>query len=211
MNSFYQFNTSCSNTFYNSKKFYPNKFSYFKNTSNNVMNQKINQNDLKYFDQRNKNVFSNQNKINTFNVPKIQPNFLKNETKRKYSSSSTESCSSEESRTINQINTVTGRKVINNSSLYVNPQLENTEILRVKVKISKDNLAEFKLKRYDDVFETIKLFCEINGVKEELIKPLIMKSLSALNTIYQAMNTKIYNEEDIKLLKKLKNDEKQDD
>ena len=43
-----------------------------------------------------------------------------------------------------------------------NPIYENTEILRVSVKISKDNTVFFKVKRYDDVFETIKLFCEIN-------------------------------------------------
>ena len=127
------------------------------------------------------------------------------ETKRKNSSTSTNSTSSEESQNMKPINSG-----MNNSS-YINPKLENTEILRVKVKISKDNLAEFKLKRYDDVFETIKLFCEINGVKEELIKPLIMKSLSAMNTIYQVMNTKISDEEDIELLKKLKNAEKKVD
>ena len=85
-----------------------------------------------------------------------------------------------------------------------NPMFENTEILRVYVKISKDKIAVFKLKRYDDVFETIKLFCEINSVDEKLIKPLIIKSLSALNTIYQIMNCKL-DDKKIKLLKKLKN------
>ena len=83
-----------------------------------------------------------------------------------------------------------------------NPELENTEILRVNVKISKDKEAIFKLKRYDDVFETIKLFCEINSVDEKLIKPLIIKSLSTLNTIYQIMNSKLDNKQ-INLLKKI--------
>jgi hypothetical protein len=76
-----------------------------------------------------------------------------------------------------------------------NPQFENTEILRVNVKISKDKNAIFKLKRFDDVFETIKLFCEINLVDEKLIKPLIIKSLSTLNTIYQIMNCKLDNQQ----------------
>ena len=88
----------------------------------------------------------------------------------------------------------------------INPTLENTEILRVNVKISKTETATFKLKRYDDVFYTIKLFCEINGVKEELIKPLIVKSLCTLNTIYQVMNSRMDNE-DINLLKKIKNND----
>ena len=73
----------------------------------------------------------------------------------------------------------------------VNREFENTEILRVEVKISNEKKAVFKLKRYDDIFETIKLFCEINSVDEKFIKPLIIKSLSTLNTIYQIMNSKL--------------------
>lgn len=85
-----------------------------------------------------------------------------------------------------------------------NPIFENTEILNVKVKISKDRTAIFKLKRYDDLFLTIKLFCEINSVDEKLIKPLIIKSLSALNTVYQVMNGKLDNQQ-INVLEKIKN------
>ena len=85
-----------------------------------------------------------------------------------------------------------------------NPLFENTEILRVYVKISKDKKAVFKLKRYDDIFETIKLFCEINLVDEKLIKPLIMKSLSTMNTIYRVMNSKL-DEQQIKILQNAKN------
>ena len=87
-----------------------------------------------------------------------------------------------------------------------NPALENTEILNVKVKISKDRTAIFKLKRYDDLFLTIKLFCEINSIDEKLIKPLIIKSLSTLNTIYQVMNSNLDNQQ-INILKKIKNKE----
>ena len=91
-----------------------------------------------------------------------------------------------------------------NNDYKGNPQYENTEILKVNVKISKDKFATFKLKRYDDVFETIKLFCEINSVDEKLIKPLIIKSLSTLNTIYQIVNCKLEKEQ-INLLKEIKN------
>lgn len=91
-----------------------------------------------------------------------------------------------------------------NDRYNINPQNENTEILRVNVKISKDKFATFKLKRYDDIFETIKLFCEINSVDEKLIKPLIIKSLSTLNTIYQIVNCKLEKEQ-INLLKDIKN------
>ena len=85
-----------------------------------------------------------------------------------------------------------------------NPIFENTEILKVNVKLSKDRTATFKLKRYDDLFLTIKLFCEINSVDEKFLKPLIIKSLSALNTIYQIMNSQIDTQQ-INVLKKLKN------
>ena len=85
-----------------------------------------------------------------------------------------------------------------------NPAFENTEILNVNVKISKDKTAIFKLKRFDDLFLTIKLFCEINSVDEKLIKPLIIKSLATLNTIYQVMNSKL-EEKQIDVLKKVKN------
>jgi len=87
-----------------------------------------------------------------------------------------------------------------------NPTFENTEILNVQVKISKDRTAVFKLKRYDDLFLTIKLFCEINSVDEKLIKPLIIKSLSALNTIYQVMNSQLDNQQ-INVLKTIKKSE----
>ena len=86
-----------------------------------------------------------------------------------------------------------------------NPAFENIEVLRVNVKLEGGKNAVFRLKRYDDVFETIKLFCEINSVDEKLIKPLIIKSLSTLNTIYQIMNSKV-NEEQIEIMKKIQKD-----
>ena len=85
-----------------------------------------------------------------------------------------------------------------------NPEFENIEILKVNVKISKDKNVVFKLKRYDDLFETIKIFCEINSIDEKLIKPLIIKSLCTLNTIYQVVNSKLENQQ-IELLKEIKN------
>ena len=86
-----------------------------------------------------------------------------------------------------------------------NPVFENTEILNVSVKLAENNYAVFKLKRYDDIFMTIQYFCEINNLDEEMIKPLIIKSLCAINTIYKVMNSKI-NEENLKVLKEIKNE-----
>ena len=82
---------------------------------------------------------------------------------------------------------------IHNNNLNQNQiaHFENTEILKVNIKISKDTIAVFKLRRYDDLFNTIKLFCEINCIKEELMKPIIIKTLEALNNIYRIYNSKL--------------------
>ena len=80
---------------------------------------------------------------------------------------------------------------------------ENTIILSIKVKVSANETATFQLRKYDDLFITVKLFCEINHIKEELIKPIIIKSLQALNQIYTAMNTPL-SDEDIYQLKLIK-------
>ena len=74
------------------------------------------------------------------------------------------------------------------NQLWINPIAENTEILSVKVKLSKGHIATFRLRRFDDLFLTVKLFCEINSIDEKLMKPIIIKSLCALNNIYQIFN-----------------------
>ena len=74
-----------------------------------------------------------------------------------------------------------------NKSL-INPITENTEILNVSVKISKNKRAVFKLRRFDDLFLTVKLFCEINQIEEKLMKPIIIKTLCSLNSLYQIFN-----------------------
>ena len=84
----------------------------------------------------------------------------------------------------------------------INPNLENTEVLEVNVKISENQIVSFKIKRFDDLFYTILLFCEINSINEKLIKPLIIQSLRALNTIYQIYNCKL-SSEDIYYLEKI--------
>jgi hypothetical protein len=86
---------------------------------------------------------------------------------------------------------------------YINKYLENTEILKVNVKISEKETVIFKLRRFDDLFLTIKLFCEINSIDEKLIKPFIIKSLSTLNLIYQVYNSQVSNE-NISILKRVK-------
>ena len=80
------------------------------------------------------------------------------------------------------------RKLVNPSSIIIQ---ENTVVLSINVKISPTRIVSFKLKKYDDLFLTVKLFCEINKIREELIKPIIIKSLEAMNKVYIVMNSKI--------------------
>lgn len=86
----------------------------------------------------------------------------------------------------------------------INPIVENTEILSVNVKIAKDKIVVFKLRRFDDLFLTVKLFCEINCIKEKFMKPIITKALCTLNSIYQIYNAKL-DSKNIKVLKMLNN------
>ena len=62
--------------------------------------------------------------------------------------------------------------------------------MKIKVKIQKDKYAVFKLRRFDDLFVIVKLFCEINLIEEKLIKPIITIVLCGLNSIYQIYNSK---------------------
>ena len=80
---------------------------------------------------------------------------------------------------------------------------QNTEILSVNVKVSRDETAVFKLRRFDDLFQTVKLFCEIHKIKEDLIKPIIIKALEAMNNVYKMMNNEI-SQDDMQLLARMK-------
>ena len=74
------------------------------------------------------------------------------------------------------------------NKLIANPMAENTEILNVSVQITKNKKAIFKLRRFDDLFLTVKLFCEIHQIEEKLMKPIIITILCTLNSIYQIYN-----------------------
>ena len=92
------------------------------------------------------------------------------------------------------------RKLVNPSSIIIQ---ENTVVLSINVKISPTRIVSFKLKKYDDLFLTVKLFCEINKIREELIKPIIIKSLEAMNKVYIVMNSKLA-QNDIEQLLRIK-------
>jgi len=87
---------------------------------------------------------------------------------------------------------------------YNNKYFENTEILKINIKLSKDKIVEFKLRRFDDLFFTVKLFCEINKIDEKFIRPFIIKILDTLNNIFKVMNYKC-NKIDVNQIENIKN------
>lgn len=74
-------------------------------------------------------------------------------------------------------------------------EIENTEVLKVNIKISEKETLVFKIRRYDDMFKTVKIFCEINKLNSKFIRPIILYIIKALNTIYGVVNMSLTEEE----------------
>jgi hypothetical protein len=82
---------------------------------------------------------------------------------------------------------------------------ENTVILTLKIKVSKNDYRIFNLKKYDDLFISLQKFFDLNQIKPTLIKPIVTKILLSLNKIFWVLNTKIgnYDQEYLSSLYKL--------
>ena len=91
---------------------------------------------------------------------------------------------------------------INNNNLFEKDK-ENTDILEINVKISENETLTFKIRRYDDMFKTVKIFCEINKLDIKLMRPFILYIIKALNSIYGIYNINLRSDE-IQLLKDIK-------
>ena len=157
-----------------------------KNNNNIIENNNNINNNIIFNGFKNLNLNSNQNTINNnINNNKKKP---KNQKKKKsISSELKKSFSDNINEPYNKFNSINNELI----SQSINPLVENTEILKIKVKIEKDKYLLFKLRRFDDLFLTVKLFCEINNIEEKLIKPIITMVLCGLNSIYQIYNTQL--------------------
>lgn len=88
---------------------------------------------------------------------------------------------------------------------YINEtKKENTCILEINLKFDKDKNYSFKLKRFDDLFETVQIFCQINELNSKLYLPIVINIIKALNSIYGIYNVKLTQKE-INELHHLKN------
>ena len=68
---------------------------------------------------------------------------------------------------------------------------ENTVILTLKVKVAKNDIRIFNLKKYDDLFVSLEKFVDINKIRQELVKPLVYIIFHTLNKIFSLFNNKI--------------------
>ena len=112
---------------------------------------------------------------------------------------------SNNSNSFNQRNSFDSFRSTNKSGSIIDneKEKENTDILAIHVKISKKETLVFKIRRYDDMFKTVKIFCEINKLDIKLIRPLIIYIIKALNSIYGIYNLKLKSDE-IEYLKEIK-------
>ena len=90
-----------------------------------------------------------------------------------------------------------------NKNEKVEKKDENIAILSINIKISKDKIISFQLRKYDDIFEEIKKVCEENKIDGQINQYLPRVIMRALNTIYGIMNLKLSNDE-IELLSNIK-------
>ena len=151
------------------------------NNNNNINN---NNNYLFY----NQNI--NINRHNSNNIEQIQP-FSIYDSHSSNSFHHKNSCDSFRS------------SVKSGSIMDIEREKENTDILEIHVKISQKETLVFKIRRFDDMFKTVKIFCEINKLDIKLIRPLIIYIIKALNSIYGIYNLKLKNDE-IQFLKEIK-------
>jgi len=83
------------------------------------------------------------------------------------------------------------------------PKKENTCILEINLKFSNNKIHNFKLNRFDDLFETVQIFCQINRLNSNLYIPIIINIMKALNSVYGIYNLEL-NEKELNELQFLK-------
>ena len=58
---------------------------------------------------------------------------------------------------------------------------DKIKILKLKLKVSPNEYKTFNLNIYDDLFISLESFFEINKIRKDLIKPIILKIFYSLN------------------------------
>ena len=172
----------------NDFRFYPNE----KGTKTEVKNYRYDNNI--FIDKKN-------SKSNYFNSEFLEQNNKINDEKRTISSlynskKNSINCFEKSQSDVNNNLEIKSRK---KSKIYYNKfnnskencLNENTIILTVKIKVGKNDIRSFNLKKYDDLFVSLEKFVNINNINQELVKPLVTKIFKTLNKIFWLINNKI--------------------
>jgi hypothetical protein len=172
----------------NDFRFYPNE----KGTKTEVKNYRYDNNI--FIDKKN-------SKSNYFNSEFLEQNNKINDEKMTISSSHNSKKNSINcfEKNLSDINNNLEIKSRKKSKIYYNKfnnskenfLNENTIILTVKIKVGKNDIRSFNLKKYDDLFVSLEKFVNINKINQELVKPLVTKIFKTLNKIFWLINNKI--------------------
>ena len=126
-------------------------------------------------------------------------NFNSNNSANSNSSNSCKKSSSNNSSNSNN-NKIKKGKINNNqrkkyfnkfNSSKENSTNDNTVILTLKIKVAKNDIRIFNLKKYDDLFISLEKFFDLNQIEQSLVKPIVNKIFAALNKIFWLWNNKI--------------------
>jgi hypothetical protein len=79
-------------------------------------------------------------------------------------------------------------KNYNKFSMTLNTR-ENTEILNVKFNFDGDKIL--RISRFDDIFQTVKFFCEQNRIPDYFLKSILINVTQALDYIYKIYNSRL--------------------
>ena len=182
-----------------------NNFLRFNSGNNNINNNfnivgssNININSFNLFDSNTMNNLSNIGNINNINnIPNLQCLNHNNNSHHNMNKNPFHNMMPQF-----ELNQCILKTQINNNNLFEKDK-ENTDILEINVKISETEKLNFKIRRYDDMFKTVKIFCEINKLDIKLIRPFIIYIIRALNSIYGIYNLNLKTDE-IQFLKDIK-------
>lgn len=198
--------------YYNSVN-YNNNYNYYlyslnpKKINNSINNYYINNNIIIY---NNLNSNSNPNAIITHNSPHNQlKNIYPNSNIINNNINASNIFNQYLSKNYSNLNNLLFSKNEEASNLNSqknntnDPKKENTCILEINLKFSNNKIHNFKLNRFDDLFETVQIFCQINRLNSNLYIPIIINIMKALNSVYGIYNLEL-NEKELNELQFLK-------
>lgn len=198
--------------YYNSVNYNNNNNNYYylyslnpKQINNSINNYYINNNIIIY---NNLNSYSNSNAMITHNSPQNQLKniYLNSDIINNNTSNIFNQYLSKNYTNLNSLLFSKNEEASNlnsQKSSIIDPKKENTCILEINLKFSNNKIHNFKLNRFDDLFETVQIFCQINRLNSNLYIPIIINIMKALNSIYGIFNLKL-NEKELNELQFLK-------